>query len=142
MIHSKHEIQSADAVVAIAPVLPIYQQQPEYVGVLQWCSGPLVPFRMGELESLMFTLSPKPARSERAKQFHFRIVKHGKSLMDCTKKAGDKAVFDAFLTLCEDDKIRMCYDEPFAKDLADPELRQVIIDKITEQFNVLYQEPQ
>lgn len=109
--------------------------------MLQWCTGPELMCLLGEKPSLVFSLKPTfYSRGQKGIEYYFKIFKHDLSLYDCTKRVGDAAILAAFTALCNDSKVQMAFDTPFAADLANDAARQTLIDTITEQFYHLYQE--
>lgn len=130
-----------DKVICLAPVLPAYGNgKPEYVGVLQWCTGLNVPVMPDEPPSRMFELVARnKGQVRQSHRFYFKAIKHTLSLFDCTKRNGDAAVLAAFEKLCNDNRITMAFDSPFLPLLEDPMFKQRIIDQITEQFNLLHE---
>jgi hypothetical protein len=131
---------SIDGVIATATVQPLHNGNPEYVGVLQWCSGPNVPVKPGEYESVAFCIvATKSRRVLEHQRFYFRAVKHTLSLRAVHKRHGDKAVLEAFNKLCHNNKIVMAFDTPFFDLMECPEFSVAVVAKITEQFNLLHE---
>jgi hypothetical protein len=138
MYYAEEMVKQYDRAITAAPVLPEHSNNPRYIGSLQWLSGPnMKPPTFQEFvaaQTVVFELSPLPVNGKKKPVYYFRAVWTGEDLDSFSEAGRKRAALKAFKTLCDNSKIQMVFDTPFAKDFASEAALRQIETKIIDAF--------